>query len=85
MTGTLTIEKSRAPAILQFEVDRARWSDTKGTSFQSENDFVASPMARLYAMAKTAACDTLFRGGTFVLVVSPTKITMVQRPDAEDL
>lgn len=71
-------------ALLQFEIDRERWDSSKA-SFHSENSFeVDHPMDRIYAMAKTAACDTIFRGGTFVLVVGKKKITMVQRPDADD-
>lgn len=71
-------------AVLQFEIDRGRWAETKGTTF-SGNFASETPMDRLYAMAKSAACDTIFRGGTFVLVVSATKITMIQRPEAEDI
>lgn len=72
-------------AVLQFEIDRERCVATKGTTFQLSNGFQEGPMDRVYAIAKTACCDTIFRGGTFVLVVTPDKITMIQRPDAEEI
>lgn len=70
-------------ALLQFEIDRKRWKGT-AESFSGMNSS-DGPMQRLYHMAKTAACDTLYRGGTFVLVVTDDKVTMVQRDDTEDL
>lgn len=71
-------------AVLQFEIDRERWRAST-PSFHAANYAGETPMERMYAMAKTAACDTIYRGGTFVLVVTDKKITMVQRPDAEDI
>jgi hypothetical protein len=68
-------------AVLQFEIDRKRWIDTE--SFHG--GYKETAAERLYAMAKTAVCDTIHLGGTFVLVATPNKITMVQRPDAEEL
>lgn len=77
-------DKTRG-AVLQFEIDRERWKDS-APSFFSENEFTTkNPIDRIYAMAKTAVCDTIHRGGTFVLVASPSKITMIQRPDAEEI
>lgn len=70
-------------AVLQFEIDRKRFANKD--TFCSDSSIGESPSGRIYAMAKTAACDTIFRGGTFVLVVTPDKITMVQRPDAEEI
>lgn len=70
-------------AIIQFEIDRKRFGNKD--TFQQGNSSTETPEGRLYGMAKTAACDTIYRGGTFVLVVTADKITMVQRPDAEDL
>ena len=77
-------KKTGRGAVLQMEIDVARWTDTKGVSFHGGlND---TPWERIYNIAKTAACDTIKNGGTFVLVVEVgKKITMVQRPDAEDL
>ena len=43
-----------------------------------------TPMERFYFMARTAVADVVRNGGTFVLVASETKLTMVQRPEAED-
>ena len=69
-------------AVLQFEIDTKRFTETK--TFNATN-FGETPWQRLYAIAKTAACDTLENGGTFVLVVTAEKITMVQRSEAEQL
>lgn len=73
-------------AILQMEIDTTRWSATK-----AENNFHGvydeTPWKRIYNIAKTAACDTVHNGGTFVIVSDPKrgKLTMVQRTDAEEL
>lgn len=69
-------------AVLQFEADKKRLSASGDTFHGAYNE---KPWDRIYNMAKTAACDTVRNGGTFVLVVSADKITMVQRPDAEEL
>lgn len=66
-------------AVLQFEMDRARLKDF------STVPGIEKPSDRIYHMAHAAAWDTIKNGGTFVLVVSPGKITMIQRPEAEDL
>lgn len=78
-------QKAPRGCVMQFEVDRPRWNAMKGTTFQNENGFSADPVNRLYAIAKGAACDVLYRGGTFVLVVTDKTITMIQRPDAEEV
>lgn len=74
-------EKDRG-AVLQFEIDRKRWLGT------SEKDIASkigeSQSERLHFIARTAISDTIRNGGTFVLVASTDKITMVQRKDAED-
>lgn len=77
-------DKPTAPrgAVLQFEIDRKRFLDKESFISSGHDD---SPQKRLYAIAKTAVTDTIWKGGTFVLVVTPDKVTMVQRPDAEDL
>ena len=69
-------------AVLQFEIDRTRWSNKESFNATAYGE---TPYQRLYAMAKTAVCDTIHKGGTFVLVATPDKITMVQRPDAEEI
>ncbi len=71
-------------AVLQFEIDRKRWKDTS-EMFHRDPAYgnKETPMDRFYYMAKTAVCDTIYNGGTFVLVATDDKITMVQRPDAE--
>lgn len=73
----------QAGAVLQFEIDRKRWAATKDVSFNGKFD--EKPYDRLYNMAKTAVCDTIYNGGTFVMVVTADKITMVQRIEAEDI
>lgn len=64
-------------AVLQFEMDRQRLG-----AYSTDPGF-EKPYGRLRHLAHTALLDTFANGGTFVLVVSDTKITMVQRPDAE--
>lgn len=71
-------------AVLQFEIDRRRWLNTSGHDF-SANSVGEKPGERLRHMVRTAAADTLANGGTFVLVVTPDKVTMIQRPDAEEI
>lgn len=69
-------------AVLQFEFDRARAAKMPGTYIGTT----------LYAegwyrevIIKHAVADTLCNGGTFVLVVSETTITVVQRAEAEKI
>jgi hypothetical protein len=71
-------------AVLQFEIDRERWRLTSGDTYRAATTG-EKPSDRLYYMAQTAVNDTLLNGGTFVLVVSETKVTMVQRPEATEL
>lgn len=66
-------------AVLQFEVDRKRMAG------YSTEPGVEKPWHRIFNLAQCAAWDTISNGGTFVLVVTPDKITMVQRPTAEEL
>jgi hypothetical protein len=78
----MTKPKSDVPgAVLQFEVDRKRWVSTNSNDIASK--IGESQTERLHFIARTAISDTIRNGGTFVLVASPDKITMVQRPDAE--
>lgn len=71
-------------AVLQLEIDLGRWAETRCFS---ESGYGDTPHKRLYAIAKTAVCDTIHQGGTFVLVAdqSAGTVTMVQRPDAEEI
>ena len=72
-------------AVLQFEIDRKRWAGLKADGVFNVASVVGeTPYDRLYAMAKTAVCDTIRNNGTFVLVATPDKITMVQRTTTED-
>lgn len=74
----MTKKKSDNGAVLQFEFDRKRiggYSTAPG---------IEKPNDRIYHIAHCAAWDTIANGGTFVLVVTADKITMVQRPDAEE-
>lgn len=68
--------------VLQFEISRIWWEKLHVVTagYSSEN-----ALNRLYTIAMSAACDVILNGGTFVLVASKDKITMVQRPDAEKL
>lgn len=71
-------------AVLQIEIDRKRWSSIASRDY-SANTCGEQPHERVFHLAKTAAADTIRNGGTFVLVVSADKITMVQRPDSDEL
>lgn len=62
-------------AVLQFEIDRRRWNRLSIPGETSEG--------ALSRLASGAAIDTIKHGGTFVLVATPDKITMVQRPEAD--
>lgn len=79
----MTDKKTRG-AVLQFEIDRKRWYGTS-TSDVSRELSGESQEGRLKCLARTALNDTIRNGGTFVMVVTPDKITVVQRPDAEEL
>ena len=70
-------------AVFQFEIDRVRWLGTAKGDISSEITF-ETMNDRLHHIARTAIADTITNGGTFVFVVSPKKITMVQRTDADD-
>lgn len=70
-------------AVLQFEINIDRFLDP--ANFHVAKYASETPWDRLFAMAKTAACDTIQNGGTFVLVRDGNTLTMVQRPEAEKL
>lgn len=69
-------------AVFQFECDRKRW---QSGPFVPAFSIGENSLMRLKAMAQTAAIDTLLNGGTFVMVVTATKVTMIQRADAEEI
>jgi hypothetical protein len=69
-------------AVVQFEFDKKRLrAMTRETRrYETEN-------VNVHAHDVIRGCleDVFQNGGTLVVVVSPEKITVVQRPDAEDL
>ncbi len=65
-------------ALLQFEIDRARWRTADNVSFMKRSDV-------LDELVLSVARDVIRRGGTMVLVSSPSTITVVQRDSAETL
>lgn len=69
-------------AILQFEINKKRmrqFMDIEGGSYGTH-----TPAQHIFRLARTALLDTFDNGGTFVMVVSNEKITIVQRADATD-
>lgn len=76
--------KTDRGAVLQFEIDRRRWLGTNPHDMAGKYSSETMP-ERLEYIARTAISDTLRHGGTFVMVVADDKITMVQRPDAEQI
>mgnify|MGYP003440689703 CR=1 FL=1 len=72
------------PALLQFEIDVAKLN-----SGYPKDEALFDPhkgmRARISSIARSALVDTLQNGGTFVVVVSATKITMVQRVEADEI
>jgi hypothetical protein len=71
-------------ALLQFEIDKNRLEGFQQFP-DSQFNGVRTPGQFIFLLAKTALLDTFDNGGTFVMVVSAKKITIVQRADAEDL
>ena len=66
-------------ALLQFEVDKSRMIK------YANIDGHRTPAQYVFKLATTALLDTFDNGGTFVMVVSKEKITIVQRSDAADM
>jgi hypothetical protein len=69
-------------ALLQFEIDKKRllgFGDIEGGMYGTH-----TPFAHIYRLARAALLDTFDNGGTFVMVVSREKITIVQRKEADD-
>jgi len=77
-------EKARG-SVLQFEVDRKRWTEVNENDISRTPGTMETQTLRLRFIARTAVNDVIRNGGTFVLVVTEDKITMVQRPDAEEI
>ncbi len=68
-------------AVLQMEFDVTSFMRTvKEGNFCGT--YSETAWNRIYNIAKTAVCDTIHNGGTFVIVVGDGKITMVQRTEA---
>ena len=68
------MSESERGASMQFEVDLRRHRYNNGEMLFSHKSLILETVN-----------DTIAHGGTFVLVVSPTTITLVQRPQPEDL
>ena len=71
-------------ALLQFEIDKSRMI-TYARIPDSQYDGHRTPAQYVFKLATTALLDTFDNGGTFVMVVSKEKITIVQRSDAADM
>lgn len=78
----MTDKKSDRGAVLQFEFDRKRVVAMSKTAWHHEH-VTANQTA--HDVIRAALQDVFDNGGTLVCVVGPKKITVVQRPDAEDL
>jgi hypothetical protein len=72
-------------AVLQFEIDRERWLGVDARDIASNSVISDQQIDRLHYIARTAISDTIRNGGTFVLVASKKKITMVQRADVDEV
>lgn len=72
-------------ALLQIEISLNRFVKTQEDGNFSSRSNIETPWRRIHDIAKTAVMDTISNHGTFVLVSTPEKITMVQRATAEDL
>jgi hypothetical protein len=71
-------------SLLQFEVDKKRLRGFANFADSQFNGF-RTPTQYIYKLASGALLDTFNNGGTFVMVVSEDKITIVQRKEAESL
>jgi hypothetical protein len=70
-------------AVMQFEFDRKRIRAMARTTPVNYSPTSANYQA--HEIIRDALQDVFDNGGTLVVVISPEKITVVQRPDAEDL
>lgn len=73
-------------AILQFEVDRKRLRKMEAKNALSAAGVAYTVTAESAALAtiRAALDDTIVSGGTFVLVATDDKLTVVQRPKGDD-
>lgn len=78
----MTKKPSDRGAVMQFEFDRKRIRSMTKTTRRYEDETVN---IHAHDVIRGALEDVLANGGTLVLVVSEQKITIVQRPDAEEL
>lgn len=69
-------------AVLQFEFDRKRISAMRKTHWHHENVNAAQTA---HDVIRAALQDVFDNGGTLVVVQSASKLTVVQRPDAEEV
>jgi len=78
----------RSRPMLQFEFDRSALDRYPATNLFVEATYSANRASAARTAKQvilSAMWDTLDHCGTFVLVVSPETITVVQRPDAANL
>lgn len=76
--------KASRGAVLQFEFDVARMkSMTRETS--SGTNTTKRPYSLSLDVVRGALQDVIENGGTLVVVVGDKTITVVQRPDADNL
>lgn len=71
-------------AVMQFEIDRKRVA-----KFPEDEEAIIGKYGkagwRWRGLLHQAVNDVLANGGTLVIVATPDKVTVVQRPDAEEL
>lgn len=74
--------KSDRGAVMQFEFDKKRIR-----AMTRETRRIETESVNVHAHDVIRGClqDVFDNGGTLVVVVGPEKITVVQRPDAEEL
>jgi hypothetical protein len=78
----MTDKKDRRGAVMQFEFDRSR---VRAMSRITERYSKTNANVTAHDVIRAALQDVFDNGGTLVVVVGEEKITVVQRPDAEDL
>jgi hypothetical protein len=75
--------KSDRGAVMQFEFDRERILAMKRKAARGTAEITVNVSA--HDVIRGALQDVFDNGGTLVVVVNTNKITVVQRPDAEEL
>lgn len=78
----MTRKKSDRGAVMQFEFDRNR---VRAMTRETNRVGNTKPNAIAHDIIRAALQDVFDNGGTLVVVVGDEKMTVVQRPDAEDL